>query len=63
MKYDVVIAVDATIYITVDANSPEEAAEKGLEECSTPTLCSYCSREVALGDPLDVLEVNEVKTK
>lgn len=59
-KYSVIITVDASIYIEVEAESEAQAREKAMESASEPCLCHQCSREVDIGGILDVVEVTEI---
>lgn len=56
MKYECTVLIDACVNATIEADSPEDAAQKMEEhECSSPRLCHQCSREVNLGDPIGVI--------
>ena len=58
MKYDVVIEVLASIIVTVEADSKEEAAERAYEEAGgCPSMCHHCARKIDLSDLGDILEV------
>jgi chromosome segregation ATPase len=48
--YEVTLLIDATIGMTVKANSPEEAAEKAEEKADFRSLCHQCSKELQTGD-------------
>lgn len=51
MKYTVCVAVYAEKYITVEANSEDEAKEKAEEsEENGFSLCHYCSKNFELSD-------------
>lgn len=51
MKYTVCVAVYAEKYITVEANSEDEAKEKAEEsEKNEFSLCNYCSNHFELAD-------------
>jgi len=52
MKYAVTVLFDASRGITVEADSPEEAEQKAVDEVGSATLCNQCSHEVEMGDAL-----------
>lgn len=54
--YSVVISVDASIVVKVEADSEAEAKEKAFEQSSSPRLCHRCSHDLQLGDPIEALE-------
>lgn len=58
-KYRVLISVDATVSVVVDANSEAEAKEKAMEVADRPSICHQCSDQVEIGDLIDVLDVVE----
>lgn len=59
MKYMVCVLIDASKTIEVEAESPEEAKEKAMNEIGVPSICHQCSREVELGDPIEASDVWE----
>ena len=61
MKYQVILTIDASIDIEVEADSEEEAEQLAYEKAKRPCLCHQCSREVQLGDIMDAVEVTEIK--
>jgi hypothetical protein len=58
--YSVLITVDASIVVKVEANSEEEAKEIAMEVAETPSICHHCTRRVEVGELLQVVEVIEV---
>ena len=59
-KWSVVLSVDATMIVEVEANTEEEAKDKAIETAGTPWLCHQCSRDLNIGDVMDALEVVEL---
>jgi len=60
-RYRVVLQVDATVEVEVDAENEAEALERGREEAPRPSLCHHCSRKVEVAeftenDDLDFVE-------
>ena len=63
-KYYVTIAYSASKSVEVEANSPQEAANKAYEsEDAYVSLCHQCSREIDIGDPYRVYVYNEDQTQ
>ena len=59
-KYDVTILIDACNGVTVDAESPDDAADLAYDsDGASPGICHYCSRVVELGDCLGVIVYDE----
>ena len=56
-KYRVLVTLDASTSVVVEADSEEQAKELAMEEATGCSLCYHCSRQVSLGDPLDAIEV------
>lgn len=48
-KYTVYLSGFAETWVTVEADDPDEAAEKACNEAS-PLICHQCSKEVQVGD-------------
>lgn len=59
-KYSVLLSVDATVYVVVEANSEEEAKEKAYEVAHRPSLCHQCAKEMDTGDIIEALEATEI---
>lgn len=55
-KYAVIITVDASVCVEVEAENEEQAKELALNKVETPCLCHQCAREVQIGDILDAVE-------
>ncbi len=58
-KWRVLVAVDATVSVVVEAATEEEALEKGLDAAESPCICHQCSRRVGFGDCIRALEATE----
>jgi len=54
MKYECAVPFDACRYITVDADSPEEAALKAEEKAGSVCLCHQCTDEIEMGEAMGV---------
>lgn len=59
-KWSVILSVDATIRVTVEAETAEEAKDKALDVASAPRVCHQCAKEIDIGDVIDALEAIEV---
>ena len=59
-NWTVMLSVDATIRVSVAAETEEEAKEKALDIASRPDICHQCSKKVEIGDVLDALEATEL---
>lgn len=59
-RYSVIVTVDASVYIEVDAENEDQAKEIAMEKVSSPCLCHQCSREVDIGDILEAVEATEI---
>jgi len=56
MEYNVSLIFSADMGITVNADSPEEAAEIAYSsDQATPSLCHQCANDVNLGDCVRVI--------
>lgn len=55
MKYNVTVIYDASVTVTVEADSPEEAKAKAMEEASSVSLCHQCSRHLDVGDAIEAV--------
>jgi len=42
--------ISASVCVTVEAETKEEAEDKAASELDCPTLCHQCAREIDLGD-------------
>ena len=59
-KYYCTVIIDASVNIEIEADSPEEAAEKAMEnDRSFVTLCHQCSSDLDTGDALRVIVADE----
>ena len=55
-KYYCTVIIDASVNIEIEADSPEEAADKAMEhDRSFVTLCHQCSRDLDTGDAIRVI--------
>ena len=59
-KWSVILSVDATIHVTVEAETAEEAKDKALDVAGSPRLCHQCAKDMDVGDVIDALEAIEV---
>lgn len=59
-KYYATFTVDATTSVEVFASSKEEAEEKAWNEIGRPSICHQCSREMDIGDIMDLVECEEL---
>ena len=58
-KYEVTILIDACNGVTVEAESPEEAADLAYEtKEASPNICHHCSSELNIGDCIGVIVFN-----
>ncbi len=58
-KYRVILTVDATTTVDVEANSEEEALELALEQAEMPSVCHYCAEKIDIGDIIEAIEAIE----
>jgi hypothetical protein len=54
MKYNCSVLYDAAQYLTIEADTLEEASEKAMAQSSVG-LCHQCSDELEVGDALGVM--------
>lgn len=54
-QYTCTILFDASASVEVDAETPEAAAEKALDERGHVTICHQCSEELEIGDACGVM--------
>jgi hypothetical protein len=59
-KYSVIITVDASIVVEVEAEDEEQAKELAMEQASRPGLCHQCSHELSVGELLDAIDATEI---
>lgn len=59
-RYSVLITVDASIVVEVEATDEESAKEEAFSQASNPSVCHHCAKQVQLGDLLEAVEVTEV---
>jgi len=45
--------------VVVEAENEDEAKEKSSRIAQPTGLCNYCSREIELGDAIEVAAINE----
>lgn len=58
--YYCTVLIDASVNMTIEADSPEDAAEKAENsEAGNPRLCHQCSSDVELGEPVGVYVFDE----
>jgi hypothetical protein len=57
MKYSVIISVDASVHVEVEADNEEQAKDLAMEKAGAPCLCHQCSSELDVGDLIEVVEV------
>ena len=63
-KYYVTIIYSASKSVEVEAESPQEAANKAYEsEGAYVSLCYQCSRKIDIGDPYRAYVYNEDQTQ
>ncbi|AZF09522.1 hypothetical protein C4J93_1308 [Pseudomonas sp. R2-37-08W] len=58
--YSVLLTVDASIVVKVEAESEEEAKELAADIAEVPSICHHCSRNVQIGEILEAVEATEV---
>lgn len=58
-KWRVLVAVDATVSVVVEAATEAEALEKGLDAAERPCICHQCSDQLEVGDCIRALEATE----
>lgn len=51
MNYLVVAQIAASMALDIEADSPEEALEKGYDEVGMPSICHQCSDKIEIGEP------------
>lgn len=61
MKYRAFFTVATTCSVEVEADSEEAAEEKAWELVDVPSLCWQCSRQLDVGDILDMVEVEVIE--
>jgi len=59
-KYSVLISVDASITVEVEAPDEETAKELAFNTAECPSVCHYCSKYIQVGEPLEALEASEI---
>lgn len=63
-KYYCTVVFDASSNVTVEANSPEEAAEMAVEKTDgSQRLCHHCADSLDTGDAIGAIVHNEEATK
>jgi hypothetical protein len=63
-KYNCTVIFDASVNVTVEANTPEDAAEQAENESQgRQSLCHQCANDLDTGDSIGVLVYNEKSTK
>lgn len=55
-RWQVVITVDASICVEVEADDAEQAKDRAWEQASVPGICHQCSDDITLGDLLEAVE-------
>jgi hypothetical protein len=59
-RYSVIITVDASVTVEVDAENEEQAKELAMEQASHPCICHQCSNEIDIGDLQDAIEATDI---
>lgn len=49
-KYVVTLQIDASVTVTVDADSETNAVEKAFKVVDNPIMCHHCSNVIEIGD-------------
>ena len=60
-RYRVILQVDATVEVEVEADNKADALEKGRENAERPSLCHHCSREVEIAEFIDNDDIDYVE--
>jgi|GEM_PF-3172639 len=55
MKYAVTVCIDSSRSATIEADSPEQAADKAMDELGYPSICHQCANELEVGDAIGAL--------
>lgn len=58
--YSVLLTVDASIVVQVEAESEDEAKDLASDIAEAPRVCHHCSRNIEIGDILEAVEATEV---
>jgi hypothetical protein len=62
MKYLVYLKIFRTMDVEIEADTPEEAREKGESEAYVPGLCWQCAQHIELSDePGEITAIEEVE--
>lgn len=56
MKYTVLLQSAAGTWVDVEADTPQEAAQRGEEDAHV-SICHQCAGQVDVGDEWEVVEV------
>lgn len=59
MKWTVPLQVDATISMTVEADSAEQAMQIAEDTSHVPGLCHHYSLKISLGDVIKALDAEK----
>jgi|GEM_PF-6084782 len=59
-RYSVLITVDASISVEVEAENEEQAKDLALEKAHRPCICHQCSSKVYVGEIIDAIEAIEI---
>lgn len=59
-KYSVLVTVDASIRVVVDAENEDQAKDIAMEKASRPSVCHHCARQLDIGDIIDAVEAVEM---
>lgn len=59
MKYSACVIIGASVGGEVEADTPEDAAEKAYETFETPSICHHCSGVIEIGDAIGVIIYDE----
>ena len=55
-KYEVILLVDATITVVVNAENEDDAKEKAMDTAAPPALCHHCSEQLSVNDVSEAIE-------
>jgi hypothetical protein len=63
-KYNCIVIFDASVNVTIEADTPEDAADQAENETQgRQNLCHQCANDLDTGDSIGVLVYNEESTK
>lgn len=59
-RYSVIITVDASVVVVVEAENEDQAKELAMEQANRPRVCNRCSGEVEIGDLMEAIEATDI---